>query len=82
MKSMQQLRKEFWHNFDEDLFFRFTLAKEERMNTYKIIYKYYKGSNTDAEMCQAIKYIQADDKQEAIARCDLWKPLIIKVEKV
>jgi len=52
------------------------------MNTYKITYRYYKGVNTDAEMCQAIKYIQAEDRQEAIKLFDMWEKLIIKIEKL
>ena len=52
------------------------------MNTYKILYKYYKGANTDAECCQAVKYVKADDRQEAIKLCGLWKKLIISIEKV
>ena len=52
------------------------------MYTYKITYKYYKGNNEQAEMCIAIKYVQADDRQEAIKVFGMWEKLILKIEKV
>tara|TARA_R100001015_G_C4626214_1_gene185085 strand:+ start:1758 stop:2006 length:249 start_codon:yes stop_codon:yes gene_type:complete len=82
MKNMDELRKEYWRNFDEELYYKYLLARDERMNTYKILYKYYKGSDTSAEMCHAIKYVKGDDKQEAIKAFGLWPKLIISIEKV
>ena len=79
---MEQLRVDWWCNFNEELYCNYLIAKDEQMNTYKILYKYYKGANTDAESCQAVKYVKADDKQEAIKLFGLWEKLIISIEKV
>ena len=79
---MEQLRIDWWDKFNEELYCNYLIAKDEKMNTYKILYKYYKGANTDAECCQAVKYVKADDRQEAIKLCGLWQKLIISIEKV
>ena len=79
---MEQLRIDWWCNFNEELYCNYLIAKDERMNTYKILYKYYKGANTYAECCQGVKYIKADDRQEAIKLCGLWHKLIISIEKI
>jgi hypothetical protein len=79
---MEQLRLDWWDKFNQELYCNYLIAKDERMNTYKILYKYYKGANTDAECCKAVKYVKADDKQEAIKLCGLWQKLIISIEKV
>ena len=52
------------------------------MNTYRILYRTYKGNNTDAPVVQAVKYVQAYDKTEARKLFDLWKGLIISIDKV
>jgi len=52
------------------------------MNTYRILYKTYKGNNTDAPVVQAVKYVQAYDKAEACKLFELWKGLIISIEKI
>ena len=59
---MEQLRIDWWSNFNEELYCNYLIAKDEKMNTYKILYKYYKGANTDAECCQAVKYVKAEDR--------------------
>ena len=79
---MDKFKLDWWDKFNEELYCNYLIAKEERMNTYKIIYKYYKGANTDAECCQAVTYVTADDKPEAIKLCGLWQKLIISIEKV
>ena len=58
------------------------LQKDEQMNTYRILYRTYKGNNTDAPVVQAVKYVQAYDKTEARKLFDLWKGLIISIQKV
>ena len=79
---MEALKLEFWDSFNEELYCNYLIQKDEYMNTYKILYKYYKGSDTSAEMCHAIKYVKADDRQEAIKAFGLWEKLIISIEKV
>ena len=79
---MDRFRVDWWDNFNDELYCNYLIRKDEYMNTYKITYRYYKGVNTDAEMCQAIKYIQAEDRQEAIKLFDMWEKLIIKIEKL
>ena len=82
MMTIEALKLEFWDNFNEELYCNYLIQKDEYMNTYKILYKYYKGSDTSAEMCHAIKYVKADDRQEAIKAFGLWEKLIISIEKV
>ena len=79
---MEQLRIDWWSNFNEELYCNYLIAKDEKMNTYKILYKYYKGNNTDAPVVQPVKYVQAYDKTEARKLFDLWKGLIISIDKV
>jgi hypothetical protein len=50
------------------------------LNTYRITYKQYAGSDTSAPVSYAIKYIKAYNKHDAINAFNLWKGLIIKVE--
>jgi|TARA_R110000868_G_C10634692_1_gene743550 hypothetical protein len=73
---------DWWDNFNEELYCNYLIQKDEQMFTYKITYKYYKGNNEQAEMCIAIKYVQADDRQEAIKVFGMWEKLILKIEKV
>ena len=79
---MDRLRVDYWDNFNDELYCNYLIAKDEQMNTYRILYRTYKGSNTDAPIVQAVKYIKADDKQEAIKLFGLWEKLIISIEKV
>ena len=79
---MEQLRVDWWCNFNEELYCNYLIAKDEKMNTYRILYRTYKGNNTDAPIVQAVKYVKADDKQEAIKLFGLWEKLIISIEKV
>ncbi len=79
---MEQLKIDWWCNFNEELYCNYLIAKDERMNTYRILYRTYKGNNTYAPIVQAVKYVKADDKQEAIKLFGLWEKLIISIEKV
>jgi len=72
----------WWDNFNDELYCNYLIQKDELMNTYRILYKTYKGNNTDAPVVQAVKYVQAYDKTEARKLFDLWKGLIISVDKV
>ena len=71
---------EFWDNFNDSLYFDYLLKREEMLNTYRVTYKTYKGSDTSAPVSYAIKYIKAYSRQDAINAFNLWKGLIIKVE--
>ena len=75
-------KTDWWDFFDEDLYCDYLIKKDEQMYTYKITYKYYKGSTDQSEMCIAIKYVQANDRGEAIKLFGLWEKLILKIEKV
>lgn len=75
-------KTDWWDNFNEDLYCDYLIQKDELMYTYKITYKYYKGSTEGDEMCIAIKYVQANDRGEAIKLFGLWEKLILKIEKV
>ena len=79
---MEQLRIDWWSNFNEELYCNYLIAKDEQMNTYRILYKTYKGNNTDAPVVQAVKDVQAYDKAEARKLFDLWQGLIISIEKI
>ena len=79
---MDKLRLEWWDNFNDELYCNYLIQKDELMNTYRILYKTYKGNNTDAPVVQAIKYVQAYDKTEARKLFNLWQGLIISIEKV
>ena len=72
---------EFWDNFNDSLYFDYLLKREEMLNTYRITYKTYKGSDTSAPVSYAIKYVKGYNKQDAKAAFNLWKELIIKIEK-
>lgn len=71
---------EFWDNFNDSLYFDYLLKREEMLNTYRITYKQYAGSDTSAPVSYAIKYIKAYNKHDAISAFNLWKGLIIKIE--
>tara|TARA_R100001015_G_C4607326_1_gene162433 strand:+ start:728 stop:973 length:246 start_codon:yes stop_codon:yes gene_type:complete len=71
---------EFWDNFNDSLYFDYLLKREEMLNTYRITYKQYAGSDTSAPVSYAIKYLKAYNKHDAISAFNLWKGLIIKVE--
>jgi hypothetical protein len=73
---------DWWDNFNEELYSNYLIENNKYMNTYKITYKYYKGNNEEAEMCVAIKYVQADDKQEAKKVFGMWEKLILKIERI
>ena len=68
---------DWWDNFNEELYCNYLIQKDEQMFTYKITYKYYKGNNEEAEMCVAIKYVQADDKP--VSYTHLTLPTILLV---
>ena len=74
---------EWWDNFNHELFSNYLIIKDEKMNTYKITYKYYRGNNdVDFEPCFAIKYIKAQTRQEAIKLFGMWPKLIINIEQL
>ena len=75
-------RVEWWDNFNDELYCNYLIQKDEQMNTYRILYRTYKGSNTDAPVVQAVKYVQAADTTEAKKVFGLWEKLIIEIEKV
>ena len=52
------------------------------LNTYRITYKQYAGSDTTAPVSYAIKYIKAQDKHDAKKAFGLWEGLIIKIEEI
>ena len=52
------------------------------LNTYRVTYKTYKGSDTSAPVSYAIKYIKAQDKHDAKKAFGLWEGLIIKIEMI
>lgn len=79
---IEPFKLEFWDNFNDSLYFDYLLKREEMLNTYRVTYKTYKGSNTSAPVSYAIKYIKAYSRQDAINAFNLWKGLIISIEKV
>ena len=79
---MIQEKINFWDNFNEELYMNYLIQKDELKDTYKILYKTYKGNNTDAPVVQAVKYVQAYDKTEARKLFNLWQGLIISIDKV
>ncbi len=80
---MQDIFKlEFWDNFNDSLYFDYLLKREEMLNTYRITYKQYAGSDTSAPVSYAIKYIKAQDKHDAKKAFGLWEGLIIKIEMI
>ena len=73
-------KKEWWDRFDNSLYFDYLLNREEMLNTYRITYKQYAGSDTSAPVSYAMKHIKAYNKQDALSAFNLWKGLIIKIE--
>ena len=71
---------EFRDNFNNSLYFDYLLKREEMLNTYRITYKQYAGSDTNAPLSYAIKYLKAYNKHDALNAFKLWKGLIIKLE--
>jgi len=79
---MDKFRVDWWDNFNDELYCNYLIQKDELMNTYRILYKTYKGNNTDAPVVQAVKYVKAYDKTEARKLFNLWQGLIISIDKV
>jgi len=79
---LELFKLEFWDNFNDSLYFDYLLKREEMLNTYRITYKQYAGSDTSAPVSYAMKHIKAYNKQDALSAFNLWKGLIIKVEIV
>jgi len=51
---IEPFKLEFWDNFNDSLYFDYLLKREEMLNTYRITYKTYKGSDTSAPVSYAI----------------------------
>ena len=77
---LEPFKLEFWDNFNDGLYFDYLLKREEMLNTYRITYKQYAGSDTSAPVSYAMKHIKAYNKQDALSAFNLWKGLIIKIE--
>ena len=80
--TQEIFKKEWWDKFDNSLYFDYLLNREEMLNTYRVTYKTYKGSDTSAPVSYAIKYIKAQDKHDAKKAFGLWEGLIIKIERI
>jgi hypothetical protein len=50
------------------------------MKNFELTYKWFTTANSKARLGKLI--IQADSKQEAIRKADMWPPLIIKVIEI
>ncbi|MEJ6791459.1 MAG: hypothetical protein QNK89_01620 [Lacinutrix sp.] len=80
--TQEIFKKEWWDKFDNSLYFDYLLNREEMLNTYRVTYKTYKGSDTTAPVSYEIKYIKAQDKHDAKKAFGLWEGLIIKIEMI
>ena len=67
-----------WTHFDNELYEKYLIAIG-KMKEYKILYKYYLGSNTASEECQTIKKVVAYSEEDARNKFPLWKGLIVKI---
>lgn len=68
-----------WDNFDIDLYSRRVKRSDCRLNTYRIQYNCFKHEKDMHNPIQAIDYVVAYSRYEAIKTWGKWKGLIKKI---
>ena len=71
-----------WDSFDIELYSRRVKRTDCRLNTYRIQYDIYKSDKDLHNPLQAIDYVVAYSRDEAIRTWGKWKGLIKKIEIV
>ena len=73
---------EAWDNFDTALYSQRVNINDVFQSLYEIRYNYFQNSMEMNNPIQAVEYVVAYDKDEAIKTWGKWKDLIIKIEKI
>jgi hypothetical protein len=73
---------EAWDNFNASLYAQRVKTNDVFQSLYKITYKYFKNSRKMDNPIQAVEYVVAYDRDEAIKTWGKWKGLINKIEKI
>jgi len=73
---------EAWDNFDLSLYAKRVKINDVFQSLYKISYNYFRNSRDMNNPIQAVEYIVAYDKEEAIKTWGKWKGLVYKIEKI
>ena len=71
-----------WDSFDIELYSRRVKRTDCRLHTYRIQYNIYKSDKDLNNPLQAIDYVVAYSRSEAIHTWGKWKGLIKKIEIV
>ena len=71
-----------WDSFDIELYSRRVKRTDCRLHTYRIQYNLYKSDKDLDNPLQAIDYVVAYSRSEAIHTWGKWKGLIKKIEIV
>tara|TARA_R100000734_G_scaffold18322_1_gene15141 strand:+ start:1377 stop:1625 length:249 start_codon:yes stop_codon:yes gene_type:complete len=77
-----KLNIEQWDNFNLYLYSQRVKKENNGMNVFRIKYRYFKNSQEMDNPIQAIDYVVALDRAEAIKVWDKWEGLIVKIEKI
>mgnify|MGYP001366654031 FL=1 len=77
-----KLNIEQWDNFNLYLYSQRVKKENNNMNVFRIKYRYFKNSQEMDNPIQAIDYVVALDRAEAIKVWDKWEGLIVKIEKI
>jgi len=76
------VKAEAWDNFDTALYAQRVKINDVFQSLYEIRYNYFQNSREINNPIQALEYVVAYDKDEAIKTWGKWKDLIIKIEKI
>tara|TARA_R100001480_G_scaffold142255_1_gene139729 strand:- start:416 stop:664 length:249 start_codon:yes stop_codon:yes gene_type:complete len=76
------VKAEAWDNFNPSIYAQRVKINDVFQSLYQIKYNYFKNSREMNNPIQAVEYIVAYDKDEAIKTWGKWKDLIIKIEKI
>jgi len=76
------VKAEAWDNFNPSIYAQRVKINDVFQSLYQIKYNYFKNSREINNPIQAVEYIVAYDKDEAIKTWGKWKDLIIKIEKI
>ena len=77
-----KINTEDWDNFDVELYSRRVKRTDCRLHTFRIQYNIYKSDKDLNNPLQAIDYVVAYSRSEAIHAWGKWKGLIKKIARV
>tara|TARA_R100000081_G_C4761031_1_gene139885 strand:- start:39 stop:287 length:249 start_codon:yes stop_codon:yes gene_type:complete len=76
------VKAEAWDNFNPSLYAKRIKSNDVFQSLYQITYKYFQNSRKMDNPIQAVEYVVAYDKDEAIKTWGKWRGLINKIEKI